>query len=138
MDRVTRFSVSMEPELLEKFDSLAAQLGYDNRSEAVRDLIRDRLVRDQWQESRGEVAGTVSLLYDHHELDLPQRLTDIQHDHHEAILSTVHVHLDHHNCLEVLLLKGPVYSVRGLAERLIATKGVKHGTFSMTSTGDSL
>jgi CopG family transcriptional regulator, nickel-responsive regulator len=137
-DQLTRFGVSLSEKLLEEFDRLIDEKGYTNRSEAIRDLIREKLVEEEWQADAAEVAGTVSLVYDHHMLDLPKRLTDIQHDHHDLVLSTLHVHLDHHNCLEVLLLKGPANEVRGLGEKLASTKGIKHGKLTLTTTGKKL
>jgi len=137
-DQLTRFGVSLSEALLEEFDRLIEEKGYTNRSEAIRDLIREKLVEEEWQADTAEVAGTVSLVYDHHKLDLPKRLTDIQHDHHDLVLSTLHVHLDHHNCLEVLLLKGPANEVRGLGEKLASTKGIKHGKLTLTTTGKGL
>ena len=137
-DRLTRFGVSLSEKLLAEFDRLIDEKGYTNRSEAIRDLIREKLVEEEWQAGTEEVAGTVSLVYDHHILDLPKRLTDIQHDHHDMVLSTLHVHLDHYNCLEVLLLKGPANEVRELGEKLASTKGVKHGKFALTTTGKRL
>ncbi len=137
-DQLTRFGVSLSESLLAEFDRLIDGKGYTNRSEAIRDLIREKLVEEEWQVDTAEVAGTVSLVYDHHKLDLPKRLTDIQHEHHDLVLSTLHVHLDHHNCLEVLLLKGPANEVRGLGEKLASTKGIKHGKLTLTTTGKKL
>ena len=135
---ITRFGVSMDPELLLKFDRLINQKGYTNRSEAVRDLVRDHLVEKEWEEAKGEVVGTVTLVYSHHVHDLSDKLTDLQHHHVDAIISTTHIHLDEHNCLEVLILKGKSGEVKSVAERLISTKGVKHGKLVMTSTGKGL
>jgi CopG family nickel-responsive transcriptional regulator len=137
-EKLARFGVSLNEKLLAEFDSLIERKGYTNRSEAIRDLIREMLVEEEWREGDGEVAGTVSLVYDHHKLDLPKRLTDLQHDHHDLVISTLHVHLDHHNCLEVLLLKGPAKEVRGLGEKLASTRGIKHGKLTLTTTGRKL
>lgn len=137
-DKLTRFGVSLSEKLLTEFDRIIEEKGYTNRSEAIRDLIREKLVEEEWQAGTEEVAGTVSLVYDHHLLELPKRLTDIQHDHHDMVISTLHVHLDHHNCLEVLLLKGPANEVRFLGEKLASTKGIKHGKFTLTTTGKKL
>lgn len=137
-DQVVRFGVSLDPDLLGQFDAMIQSEGYTNRSEAIRDLIRERLVRQEWQKDDAQVAGTVSLVYDHHELDLPRRLTEVQHDHHNLIISTVHVHLDHHNCLEVLVLKGEAARVRVLGEKLLSTRGIKHGKLTFTTTGAGL
>lgn len=138
MGKLTRFGVSLDEELLEPFDALCAVKGYSNRSEAIRDLIRKALVAEEWQQADGQGAGTLTLVYDHHKNDLARRLTQMQHDEHNIIIATLHVHLDHHNCLEVLILKGEAARVRALADKLISCKGVKHGTFSGTTTGQDL
>ena len=136
--KVARFGVSMDPELRDKFDRLIGQKGYANRSEAVRDLVREHLVEKEWQEVKGEVVGTVTLIYDHHVHDLSDKLTDLQHDHYRNIISSTHIHLDEHNCLEVLIVRGKSRDVRKIADKLIATKGVKHGKLVMTTTGKEL
>jgi CopG family transcriptional regulator, nickel-responsive regulator len=133
-----RLGVSMDGELLRQFDGRIAEAGYASRSEAIRDLVRDYLVRDQWQTESGTVVGTVTLVYDHHTRLLGDKLTDIQHDHHTDILCSTHVHLDHHNCLEIVVLAGPAPRIRALAEALISTRGVKHGALTCTSTGEDL
>ena len=138
MGKLTRFGVSLDEELLEPFDALCAVKGYSNRSEAIRYLIRKALVAEEWQQADGQGAGTLTLVYDHHKNDLARRLTQMQHDEHDIIIATLHVHLDHHNCLEVLILKGEAARVRALADKLISCKGVKHGTFSGTTTGQDL
>ena len=138
MGKLTRFGVSLDEELLEPFDALCAVKGYSNRSEAIRDLIRKALVAEEWQQADGQGAGTLTLVYDHHQNHLARRLTQMQHDEHDIIIATLHVHLDHHNCLEVLILKGEAARVRALADKLISCKGVKHGTFSGTTTGQDL
>lgn len=138
MGKTIRFGVSLNSELLEKFDKLCEEKSYSNRSEAIRDLIRGVLVQKEWEDTDREIAGVLTLVYDHHVSDLAQRLIEIQHDDHEVILTTVHVHLDHHNCLEVLILKGPGDRVRALSQRLISTKGVKHGKLTLTTTGQDL
>ena len=138
MGKLTRFGVSLDEELLEPFDALCAVKGYSNRSEAIRDLIRKALVAEEWQQADGQGAGTLTLVYDHHKNDLARRLTQMQLDEHDIIIATLHVHLDHHNCLEVLILKGEAARVRALADKLISCKGVKHGTFSGTTTGQDL
>ena len=138
MGKLTRFGVSLDEELLEPFDALCAVKGYSNRSEAIRDLIRKALVAEEWHQADGQGAGTLTLVYDHHKNELARRLTQMQHDEHDIIIATLHVHLDHHNCLEVLILKGEATRVRALADKLISCKGVKHGTFSGTTTGQDL
>ena len=107
-----------------------------NRSEALRDLIRASLVEEQWETGAGEVVGTVTLVYDHHASDLAERLTESQHSHHEEIVSTLHVHLDAHHCLEVVVLRGAAADLKRIADGLIGTKGVKHGKFVATTTGE--
>ncbi len=138
MTRVMRFGISMDQELLEQFDQRSARKGYENRSEAIRDLIRADLVAEEWEHAAGEVVGTISLVYDHHLRQLSKRLTSFQHEHFHTILSSLHVHLDEDNCLEVLVVKGTEPAVRTLAERLIATKGIKHGRLTLTTTGKHL
>ena len=138
MGETIRFGVSLDSDLLDKFDVLCKEKSYQTRSEAIRDLIRSMLVQRQWENSDGEVAGTLTLVYDHHMSGLAQRLTEAQHDSHEVILSTMHVHLDHHNCLEVLVLKGSAEVIKGLGQKLISTKGVKHGHLVLTTTGQEI
>ena len=138
MGNTIRFGVSLDSELLERFDALCDQRGYETRSEAIRDLLRSTLVEQEWEDSGKDIAATLTLVYDHHKSDLAQKVTNAQHDAHHLIITTLHVHLDHHNCLEVLVLKGPGQEVRGLAERLIATKGVMFGKLSLATTGADL
>ncbi|MBI5529593.1 MAG: nickel-responsive transcriptional regulator NikR [Deltaproteobacteria bacterium] len=133
MAGVTRFGVSMENDLLKKFDRLIAKRNYVNRSEAIRDLVRDKIVESGIGDEDAEVFGTVTFIYDHHTRGLTERLTEIQHDHHAGIISSLHVHLDHHHCLEVLVLKGRHAEVRGLAENITGARGVKHGKLTVTS-----
>ncbi len=138
MGDLIRFSVSTDARLIDKFDALSSEKGYVNRSEAIRDLMRTALVEEQWTAEEGEAVGTVTLVYDHHFSDLSDKLTEHQHSHHEAIVSTLHIHLDAHNCLEVVVLRGEVREIKRLADGLIGTKGVKHGRFVATTTGDDL
>lgn len=138
MSDLSRIGVAIDSELLERFDSLIGQRGYTNRSEAFRDLIRDALVEKNWESPESHVVGTVTLVYDHHVRMLNEKLTGIQHDHHHSILSTLHVHLDHDNCLEVLVVRGTSANVRKIADVLISTKGVKHGRLTITTTGAEL
>ncbi|MEW6111839.1 MAG: nickel-responsive transcriptional regulator NikR [Thermodesulfobacteriota bacterium] len=138
MADLVRFGVSIPDDLLEKFDSLIIGQGYTNRSEAIRDLIRDRLVENQWTASDHEVVGTVTVVYDHERSELAQKLTEIQHRKHQLIISAVHVHLDAHNCLEVLIMRGSSDEVRKVGELLISTRGVKHGKITMTTTGSEI
>jgi CopG family nickel-responsive transcriptional regulator len=137
MPNVVRFSASLDADLLERFDQATERRGYSNRSEALRDLIRDALVREEWQ-GDAEIVGTVTLVYDHHTRELADRLTRTQHDHHDIILSAMHVHLDHDNCLEVIAVKGRASVVQGVADALVGTRGVKHGRLTATTTGRML
>lgn len=133
MAQLTRIGVSLDSDLLDRFDKFIADKGYDNRSEAFRDLIRDELVGTAVVASKASVVGTVTLIYDHHTRLLPEKLTDIQHEHHEVVISTLHAHLDHDTCLEVVLLRGRSREVQELADKLISTKGVRHGRLVMSS-----
>lgn len=135
MTRLTRFGVSMDAELLRSFDALCEAKGYQNRSEAIRDLVRDRLVQAEWQREDQETVATVTLVYSHEVRELADKLLELQHESHALIVSSLHVHLDAHNCLEVLVLRGKACDVGAVAERLISTKGVRHGKIAMTTTG---
>ena len=137
MSALVRFGVSLEGRLLEKFDRLLRKHGYITRSEALRDLIRQELVKKEWEEDQ-EVAGAITFIYDHHRRGLSGRLTDLQHEHQGIIISTQHIHLDHHNCLEIVAVKGRASEVQRLAHVLRSVKGVRHGTLSMSSTGKSI
>jgi CopG family nickel-responsive transcriptional regulator len=137
-ENVTRFSISLAPSLLQQLDQMSADKGYDNRSLAVADMIRNQLVEHRQKTGKEDIAGTITLVYDHHKPHLQGTLTDIQHDHHDVILSTVHVHLDHHNCLEVLLVRGKADIIRKIADALITAKGVKHGKLTVTTTGKDM
>ena len=132
-----RFSVSLEEDLLEKFDDYINSHGYSNRSEAIRDLIRTTLVNEEWEQD-SEVVGVVTLVYNHHQSQLQERITELQHHYYQLITSTTHVHMEHHNCLEVTIVKGKASLVRELAEGLIALRGVKNGSLTMSSTGGHL
>jgi CopG family transcriptional regulator, nickel-responsive regulator len=138
MADLVRFGVSIPDDLLEKFDVLIAEQGYTNRSEAIRDLIRNRFVEDEWSRSTEDVVGTVTVVYNHEQSELAQKLTEIQHRKHDLIISSVHVHLDQHNCLEVLIMRGAPSEVKKAGELLISTRGVKHGKITMTTTGKEL
>ncbi|MDO9557203.1 MAG: nickel-responsive transcriptional regulator NikR [Coriobacteriia bacterium] len=138
MSEVVRFGISADERLLDRFDALIAEKGYVNRSEAVRDLIRNALVEEQWSIGDEEAVGTVTLVYDHHSSDLGDKLTEHQHSHHEVIVSTLHIHMDAHHCLEVVVLRGPGREIKHIADELIGTKGVKHGKFVASTTGDGL
>ena len=133
MGQLTRTGIAIDGDLLTRFDRFIAKQGYANRSEAFRDLIRDRLVGAAVEAPDAHVVGTITLIYDHHSRLLPDKLMDLQHDHHDAIIATTHVHLDHDTCLEVLVVKGQARRVQKLADLLIGTKGVRHGRLVMTS-----
>ncbi len=138
MSDITRFGISMDNKLLNRFDKLISEQGYSNRSEAFRDLVRDRLVKEEWESEELETVGTITIIYDHHKRELAERIIDHQHHRHDSIISTMHVHLDIHNCLEVLAVKGKAKDIKKIADELISTKGVKHGKLVMTSTGENL
>ncbi len=138
MGRTIRFGISLGEGLLESFDRLIREKGYQNRSEAIRDLIRDSLVREEASDLDSECVGTITLVYSHHTGDLPERLTELQHRFYSSIVSTLHVHLDEENCLEVLIIRGKGRDIKAISDMLIATKGVKHGRLVITTTGKGL
>ena len=138
IEPVARFSVSLPPALLNQLDQMSNEKGYENRSLAIADMIRDRLVEHRQRLGNKEIAGTITLVYDHHRQHVQATLTDIQHDHHKVIISTVHVHLDHHNCLEVLVVRGKASLIKKIADELISASGVKHGKLTVTTTGRDL
>lgn len=135
---MSRFSISLPQKLAVDLDKMVKQKGYGNRSNAIADMIRDWLVDHRQERGNQEIAGTITLVYDHHKPHLQDALTNIQHDHHHAIISTMHVHLDHDNCLEVLVMRGKARDVQKVADTLIAAKGVKHGKLAVTTTGKDL
>ena len=137
-EQVSRFSVSLPPRLLEQLDGMTREKGYVNRSQAIADMIRAQLVEHRQKFGTAEIAGTITLVYDHHKQHVQAALTDIQHDHHQVIVSTLHVHLDHENCLEVLVVRGKAGLIKKIADELIAAKGVKHGKLTVTTTGKDL
>jgi len=137
-DSVVRFSVSLPRKLSLYLDPTATEKGYDNRSLAIADMIRAHLVEHRQQKGRGEIAGSITLVYDHHKHHLQDLLTDLQHEHRAVIISSLHCHLDHDNCLEVLAVRGKASEIKQLADELIAAKGVKHGKLTITSTGKDL
>jgi CopG family nickel-responsive transcriptional regulator len=139
MGELVRFGVAMDEDLLSRFDTFVSRRGTAaNRSEAIRDLVRDALVEAEWEASSEEIVGTVTMVFDHHANDLSERLDSIQHAHHDKVVSTLHVHLDAHNCLEVLVVRGASGEVRAIADSLLGTKGVKHGKLVTTTTGRHL
>ncbi|MBU0579670.1 MAG: nickel-responsive transcriptional regulator NikR [Candidatus Margulisbacteria bacterium] len=133
-----RFGVSMPEKLLKKFDKLITQKGYQNRSEAIRDFIREKLVEKEWQEGNKETFGTLTIVYDHHTGNVGEVLTEVQHHYHDTIISNVHVHVDHDNCLEVLLLKGENKKIKEVSDKIISLKGVKYGKLTAATTGKEL
>ncbi len=135
---LVRFGVSLEKDLLKQFDALTAVKSYVNRSEAIRDLIRDALVARQWQGRQGTVAGVISIVYDHHRRELVDSLLDIQHMHQDMVVASQHIHLDHNNCLEVIIVRGDAKDAEQLAATLRSSKGVKHGSLTMATTGKEL
>ena len=137
MSDLERLSFSLDRSLLERLAALQVEAGYGNRSEFLRDMIRGRLVDRAWELDE-EAVGTITLVYDHHVRRLNEKLTDLQHDHHEVILATTHVHLDHHHCVEVILVRGRAGRIRAIADALQKQKGVLHGGLSMSSTGKGL
>lgn len=137
MKKLIRFGVSLDHHLLDAFDLHIRKRKYTNRSEALRDLIRDNLVGQEWDDDK-ETVGTITFVYDHHVRDLTRKLTDIQHRYQSLIVSGMHVHLDHDHCLEVLVVKGKGSAIRKVADTLIGTKGVKHGKLAATTTGKGL
>ena len=138
MEEIVRFGVSMEKNLLESFDGIILKKGYTNRSEALRDLVRDHLVEEEWKVEKKEMIGTITIVYNHHTRGLSDILIDLQHHFHNLIISTMHLHMDEDNCLEVLVVKGMVDKVKSIADKLISTRGVKHGKLTMTTTGKEL
>lgn len=138
MEKTVRFSISINAELLQKFDEAIRGRMYTNRSKAIRDLIRDFIVEREWERSEEEVMGSLTLVYDHETRGIVDRLTDIQHERYSNVISTMHLHLDERNCMEVLAIKGFPDKVREISDRLISCRGVKHGKLVMTSTGKEI
>jgi CopG family nickel-responsive transcriptional regulator len=132
MEKIIRFGISIEPTLLKQYDKLIEDKGYTNRSEAIRDLIRESLVKTKVKDPQQQSIGTLTMIYDHHSGNLTKQLLDIQHDHHTEILTTTHIHIDHNNCLEILVLKGKSGRIQHLADNIKALKGIKHGELVIT------
>jgi CopG family nickel-responsive transcriptional regulator len=132
MGILSRIGIALDSDLLKRFDRSIGRRGYTNRSEAFRDLIRDRLVTEQTAAPEATVVGTVTLIYDHHASGITEKLTEAQHEHHELVVSTSHAHLDHDSCLEVLIVHGKSAQVAHFADQLIGLKGVQHGRLVMT------
>ena len=135
---IVRFGVSVPKELLDRFDRIIEEKGYVNRSEAIRDMMRDFIVRHEWEVGNEEVAGTITMVYNHDKADVVKELLDLQHDYLTEIVSSIHVHMDEHNCLEVVIVKGKASRIKEIADRLLSLKGVKHGKLVMTGTGKEL
>ena len=138
LGKMMRFGISADARLIEKFDGMIVEKSYANRSEAIRDLIRDQLVEFAWTKSNEDVIGTITLVYNHELKELTEKLTELEHQNHTNIISSIHVHLDNHNCLEVLIVRGKSSEVQGISYKLIGTRGVKHGKLTMTTSGAEL
>jgi CopG family transcriptional regulator, nickel-responsive regulator len=137
MTQLLRFGVSLPKELIDKFDNLIKEKNYTNRSKALGDLIRQELIQKEWQGGK-EIAGAITLIYDHHKRELLNKVTDVQHDFQKIIISAQHIHLDHNNCLEIIAVKGDSNEAQRLANKLKSLKGVKHATLNMSSTGKGM
>ena len=138
MAELIRFGVSLPAELINDFDKTIRRKGYRSRSEAIRDLMRDHLIEDEWKTENAQVMGTISIVYDHETRGLTDTLNALQHSSHHSIVCTTHVHMDAHNCLEVVVVRGSAREVREIADRLISTRGIKHGKLVCTTTGEHL
>ncbi|MFB3880860.1 MAG: nickel-responsive transcriptional regulator NikR [Armatimonadota bacterium] len=138
MALLERFGVSMDDELLSRFDKLISERGYGSRSEAIRDLVRQELIKEEWTDPKAEVVGTITIVYEHHEHELAKVLPDLQHRYHDCVICSTHVHMDAHNCLEVIIVRGVTSRVKRIANTLLSTRGVKHGQLVSTSTGRRL
>jgi len=133
---LVRFSIAMPEDLLMAFDALVAKRGVAvNRSEVIRDLVRDALVDEEWDTPGQEIVGTLTMVYNHHASNVTERIDAVQHDHYQQIISSMHVHLDQHNCLEIIALRGDAEDIRTIADSLLGIKGVKHGRLTTTTTG---
>lgn len=138
MSQMERYTVTLPSDLLKRFDNSIEGKGYTNRSEAIRDLMRDSLVEQEWAKKGEKVAATVTLVYNHHTPDLASRLTDLQHHHGHLVVAATHIHLDNDNCLEVAILRGKSEDVKHLAERMLSLRGIKHGKIAHTTEGKDL
>ena len=127
-----RFGISMEGGLLRKFDSLVQQRGYENRSEAIRDLVREAIIQQTWEDGEQIIAGSILLFYDHHQRNLLEEMTRIQHSVHDVILATTHFHLNHDSCLELIVVKGKAKDIQELSNKLTSLKGVSYGNFTVS------
>lgn len=138
VSELVRLSISLEQPLMRQLERLVKKSGYANRSEFVRDMIRRRLVEEQWSDERQEVVGTITMIYDHHARQLSDKIVDIQHDYHERVLATTHVHLSHDRCAEMIMIHGHADEIREIANRLRQLRGVLHAELAMSSTGEKL
>lgn len=138
MEELARFGISLPRELLSAFDEYIERKHYANRSEAIRDLIRQKLVEEEWRESKEEVAGVITYLYDHHYRELADKLLDLQHDYYDKIITTQHIHVDHERCLEVILVKGRANEIKELADKIQGIKGVLHLNLALTTLGKKI
>lgn len=132
MKKIVRFGVSIEKDLLDNFDKIIEEKGYNSRSEAIRDLIRDYIIKEKWNIGKDMVAGSISLVYEHDVYGLSEKLTDIQHHYHDVIISTLHIHLDEKNCMEVILVRGEIGEIKKLYDELSSLKWVRHTNISVT------
>ena len=131
---IKRFGVSLDSELLEKFDKTIERKGYSKRSEAIADIIRNSLIQDSIEKGKGNVFGIISMVYDHHTRGTDEKLTDVQHSQHNNIIATTHVHIDHNNCLEIIIVSGKANEIKTLAENLQSVRGVKHTKYTLTKS----
>ena len=138
MATVERFGVSIEEELLTWFDAMVETRGYSSRSEAIRDLIRHEMIKEEWDNPDAEVIGTVTIVYEHHIHELANVMAEVQHQYHDCIICSTHIHMDAHNCLEVIIVRGQSQRVKSIADTLISTRGAKHGHLVSTTTGKAI
>lgn len=138
MEKVTRFSVSLEQSLFRKFEGLVRKHRYTNRSEYIRDLVRSKLVEGEWAEGSTAVLGTLTLIYDHHAYEISEKLTELQHHHHKTVLATTHVHLDAHLCAEMIMMRGKASELKEIADLAGQQRGVLHSTLSLSTVGREL
>lgn len=138
MDGLSRFGISISRDLLKAFDEYIERKHYANRSEAIRDLIRQKLVEEEWKESIEDVAGVITYLYDHHKRELAEKLLDLQHDYYDKIITTQHLHVDHERCLEIVLVKGKAREIKELADKIQSLKGVLHVNLALTTLGKKI
>jgi len=138
MENVIRFGVSLKKDLLKKFDSLIERRGYKNRSEAFRDMIREWLVSEEWKKEEKETVGILCLVFSHKMRELTETLIRLQHKYLDLIISSTHIHMDKHNCLEVIVLRGKNYLIKKISDELLSTRNVKHGKLLMTTTGKDI